>query len=348
MLVFAILQKVYQELNHLIMKKAFKIIGAVVAFVAVILFIGGDKLVQRLLVSMQPQAQWNTAEGEVLRDLSYGEGYRNTYDLYLPANAKPKALMLFIHGGSWRSGKKEDMAWAAERYVGEGYITASINYTRMHSDSMTYNSGYDYPCIQSMMTEIDASIKAIKSKCQELGFNVKQMAVGGYSAGAHLAMLYSSLYAQSSPIPIKFQISWVGPSDFSLFFPESAHAKAMDESSAVERDRILEQMNQFVYGVSDDKLDSQKPTADEINALKCVISPVDNVDAKTPPAVLVYGGEDRLVDAAHGKKMSEVLNANGVHNQLIIFPHSGHGLDSDPDYTVQVQQTILEFRDKYF
>ena len=330
------------------MKKAFKIIGAVVAFVAVIMFIGGDDLAQRLFSGVKPQAQWNTAEGEVLRDLSYGEGYRNTYDLYLPANEKPKALMLFIHGGSWRSGQKEDMAWAAERYAREGYITASINYTRMHSDSMTYNSGYDYPCIQSMMTEIDTSIKAIKTKCKELGCDIEQMAIGGYSAGGHLAMLYSSLHAQSSPIPIKFQISWVGPSDFSLFFPASAQAKAMDEATAAERDRIFARMNQFVYGMEVEDGDVKPLAADDINTLKCAISPVDHVDGATPPAVLVYGGVDRLVDASHGKKMAEVMVASGVHNQLVIFPNSGHGLESDPDCTERVQQTILEFCDKYF
>ena len=326
------------------MKKAFKVIGAVVIFVAVILFIGGNNLLQQLFQGMKHQVQWNTAEGEVLRDLSYGEGYRNTYDLYLPANEKPKALMLFIHGGSWRAGQKEDMAWAAERYADEGYITASINYTRMHSDSMTYNSGYEYPCILSMMDEIGTSIKAIKSKCRELGCDIKQMAIGGYSAGGHLAMLYSSLYAQSAPLPIKFQISWVGPSDFSLFFPESAQSKVMDEGTAAERDRIFAHMNQFVYGTSGRDGDVKH----DINTLKCVISPVDHVDGATPPAVLVYGGVDRLVDASHGEKMAEVMAASGVHNQLVIFPNSGHGLESDPDCTERVQQTIVEFCDKYF
>ena len=34
-------------------------------------------------------AKWNTTDGEPLKDLSYGESYRNTYDLYLPANKKP-------------------------------------------------------------------------------------------------------------------------------------------------------------------------------------------------------------------------------------------------------------------
>ncbi|MBO5893240.1 MAG: alpha/beta hydrolase [Alistipes sp.] len=330
------------------MKRILKIIGAVIAFFAVIIFIGGESLVQKLFTGAKLEAQWNTAEGDVLKDLSYGEGYRNTYDLYLPANNSPKALMLFIHGGSWISGQKEDMAWAAERYAKEGYVTASINYTRLRSDSMTYESGYVKPCMQSMMAEIGTSIKAIKAKCAELGCNIEQMSIGGYSAGAHLAMLYSTLYADKSPIPIKFQISWVGPSDFNLLFPTPEKADVQGAAPAEERGKFVAQMNEFIYGLSGKDLDVQNLTVEQIKAIKSVISPVEQVNRNTPPAVLVYGDKDRLVNAVHGKKMSEMLAANGVHNQLFIFPNSGHELGHDPEYAERVQHTILEFCKKYF
>lgn len=330
------------------MKRVLKIIGAVVALLAVIVFIGGEDLVQRLFTGKKAEAQWNTAEGEVLRDLSYGEGYRNTYDLYLPANPSPKALMLFIHGGSWISGEKMDMAWAAERYAKEGYVTASINYTRLRTDSMTYESGYAKPCMQSMMAEIGASIKAIGEKCCELGCEIEQMSIGGYSAGAHLAMLYSTLYADKSPIPIKFQISWVGPSDFNLLFPTVNNDDVVGSAPAAERERFTAQMNEFLYGLSGKAVDVEQLTTEDINAIKSAISPVDHVDSETPPAVLVYGDKDRLVNAVHGKKMAEVMSANSVHNQLIIFPNSGHELGHDPEYAERVQQTILEFCNQYF
>jgi len=50
-------------------------------------------------------------DGEVIRDLRYGDAPRNVYDLYLPedtAAAGASHLILFIHGGSWTSGDKED------------------------------------------------------------------------------------------------------------------------------------------------------------------------------------------------------------------------------------------------
>ena len=261
------------------------------------------------------QPKWNTAEGEVIKDLSYGEGPRNRYDLYLPANGKPKALMLFIHGGSWISGEKEDMAWAAKRYTDEGYITASINYTRLGGD--------------------------------ELGCNIKQMAIGGYSAGAHLTMLYSTLYATTSPIPIKFQISWVGPSDFNLLFPTPPNFNIVGSAPENESKIFYANMNNFVYGISGKNITTDT-TVEQINKLKCQVSPVDLVTPQTPPAVLAYGGQDRLVNAIHGEKMAQELDAAGVKQSLIIFPNSGHGLEADPECTSRVQEVILEYCAEYF
>ena len=93
------------------MKKFFIAIGSIIAILAVLILIGGSyfaKQFNQMLKNGGCVVEWNTTDGEILKDLSYGESYRNTYDLYLPANKKPKALMLFIHGGSWNSGNKED------------------------------------------------------------------------------------------------------------------------------------------------------------------------------------------------------------------------------------------------
>lgn len=333
------------------MKKFFTIIGSIVAIFAIIILIGGSYFTHQLkqmLINGGFVVEWNTTDGETLKDLSYGEGYRNRYDLYLPANKKPEALMLFIHGGSWINGEKEDMAWAAQRYAKEGYITASINYTRLRTDSITYSSPYDKPCMQSMLTEIDSSIKAIVEKCKEMGCNIRQMAIGGYSAGAHLAMLYSTLYATKSPLPIKFQISWVGPSDFNALFPTDPNMNSGGAAPAEERAKFLGDMELFLYSLSGKAVDAEIITTEEIIAIKSDISPADKVTADTPPAVLAYGGKDWLVNAIHGEKMSQALTSCGVASRLIIFPNSGHELGHDPECSDNVQATILEFCKEYF
>ena len=45
---------------------------------------------------------WDAADGQVIKDLSYGDSAANRYDLYIPAKAsktRPQALMLFIFRG---------------------------------------------------------------------------------------------------------------------------------------------------------------------------------------------------------------------------------------------------------
>lgn len=48
------------------------------------------------------QVDWDDSVGYVLPDLSYGNGEKNTYDLYIPAEmpqGQPCSLILLIHGG---------------------------------------------------------------------------------------------------------------------------------------------------------------------------------------------------------------------------------------------------------
>ena len=320
------------------MKKFSKTLLSIIAIAGVAL---------TLCTSCATQPKWNTAEGEVMKDLAYGEGSRNRYDLYLPACEKPKALMLFIHGGSWISGEKEDMAWAAERYAKEGYITASINYTRLGGDELGYETPYERACMPTLLDEINSSIIAIKAQCKELGYNIREMAIGGYSAGGHLTMLYSTLYATKSPIPIKFQISWVGPSDFNLLFPTPPNIDIVGSLPENDSRVFYANMNNFIYGISGER-PSPETTAEQIHDFKSKVSPCDLVTAQTPPAVLAYGGKDRLVNAEHGTLMANKLKELGIDQHLIIFPESGHELGKDPECSDSLQRVILDYCEKYF
>ena len=67
----------------------------------------------------------------VYRDLPYQPTAheRQRLDLYVPENSEsPLPLIIWIHGGGWRYGTKEDcpvLPWTRE-----GYVVASINYRR--------------------------------------------------------------------------------------------------------------------------------------------------------------------------------------------------------------------------
>lgn len=335
------------------MKKILTIIGAIVAAAILLLTIAGIILAKRI---KQYQAnsgtlvEWSIQDGESRTNLPYGQGSRNKYDLYIPANTNPKSLILFIHGGAWMGGEKEDIAYAARRFAKRGYITATMNYTRIQKDSIDYPSSSRHASFASMISEIQSAVAAIKKECSQMGYELNQMAVGGYSAGAHLAMLYATRYAQESPLPVKFQISWVGPTDIDLLFPtktEILNRIAADPDSP-ETLKEKSELKHFIFG-----LNGIMPTDDELNEehikeVKRSVSPVYLVGRDTPPAVLAYGENDNLVAATQGEMMAEALRRHNIDHQLFIFPNSGHELGGDAEYTTRVNDTIADFCKKYF
>ena len=110
---------------------------------------------------------------------------------------------MIIHGGGWVSGEKADAKPLCTQ--GLGLITATMSYT-------LFNGTYRNTNIFRIIDEISATIKGIKLKLKEKGFNEEklELVIGGGSAGAHLSMLYSYMI-KHPPLPIKFIQNSVGP-----------------------------------------------------------------------------------------------------------------------------------------
>ena len=76
----------------------------------------------------------------ILRDLAYiPDGHeRQKLDLYLPGQkeaASPLPLIVWVHGGAWLAGSKENCR--SVRFLRQGYAAASINYRlSRHADRM--------------------------------------------------------------------------------------------------------------------------------------------------------------------------------------------------------------------
>ena len=78
------------------------------------------------------QVKWDDTVGTIYNDLNYENDYGHKYDLYVPANldiGNAQQLILFIHGGSFNSGAKEDGEVWCKYYASNGYIAASLDYS---------------------------------------------------------------------------------------------------------------------------------------------------------------------------------------------------------------------------
>ena len=273
--------------------------------------------------------EWDDTDGTIYTDLSYGDAKSNTYDLYIPSGISKEdehGVILYVHGGSWNSGSKEDESPDCKRYAKEGYITASMNYTL--ADGSKENNIY------KMVDEIQACVAALKEELTNSGYKVTKMAIGGTSAGGHLSSLYAYSRAESSALPVVLVINKVGPSDM---HPETWEP-VMDPltvsfvvSLMVGQEVTLDQI--------------QKGEAEElINS----VSPAHFVTSNSCASVLAYGAKDQIVPQHHYEKLVAALEEVGVDHTFILYPNSDHMLAGDRDKTEELISTAKTYLKKYF
>ena len=268
---------------------------------------------------------WSEDDGQVLTGLKYGGGKKNRYDLYIPKNADPKTatpLLLFIHGGSWTEGSRSDMAYACKYYAQNGCITATMDYSLIsrQNESIT---------IKTMLDEISACISALKKQLRKTGYHISGLALGGTSAGGHLALLYAYSRAGESAIPIMFVFEKVGPvSVRKEFWGEDVSAMLIGVGARVQ--------------VDPKDLDAPE-TVEAANSL----SPLHFIGPDSPPTIFAYGGNDDLVKPVHRDELAKALEKYRVPNIRIDFPKSNHAMWDDPDSTEAFRKAILQYCERY-
>ncbi len=261
---------------------------------------------------------------DVYKDIAYGEAERNIMDIYVPESAydnEHNGVILYIHGGSWTSGKKEDMAEKCECFAKKGYVTATMNYT-LYADGL-----FGKVTALTMCDEIGMAINRIKAFSDEKELNITKLAVSGYSAGAHLSMLYGFSRADESAIELVFTANQVGPSDF--------HAEVWGSTSLASMLSGIE--------ITQDMKENGKEE-EVIN----LVSPTAYVTKNTVPSILAYGGTDMIVPSGNAERIKAAFENAGAVHSYILYPLSNHGLGLDPLCEMEYINTVEQYCTEYF
>ncbi|WP_425147390.1 alpha/beta hydrolase [Deinococcus sp.] len=119
----------------------------------------------------------STSNLSVTPNLPYGPDVRNLLDVYQPASASRAPVVLFIHGGSWDSGSKDDYKFVGESFAREGYLVAIMNYRLAPKNP--------YP---AYIQDAAQALKWLRGHAAEYGGNPDDLFVMGHSAGAFNAV----------------------------------------------------------------------------------------------------------------------------------------------------------------
>ena len=318
--------------------------------------------------------------GEINNGQDYEVNERNYYSLYIPYSSlkrknKFNGIILFIHGGAWIGGKKEDIEYLCARYSKFGYITCTMNHTLLLKKYKNFN-------IFRIIDEISSCISSIKDYLKNLGFNENklELALGGISSGAHLALLYGYSIKNCS-IPIKFLIDIVGPLSFEpQYWYKVAKKDEVLESiepeeieNALKEKRIIKvfeddsawvgMMNLFLgKKYTDDQLKEMvenkriKTDNEKFQEMFKIVKnafPVNFIDSNTVPTLCEYGGNDSLVGIGQYQYLKKLSEKYGNKLVLVYMKYGDHGLmnfDNENGLNAmrEMHFQILTFAKTYF
>lgn len=272
--------------------------------------------------------------GKVYKDIPYGDGEANKFDLYIPADAGKEncGLVVYLHAGGFTQGDKADDADMLAWLCSKGYLAAGINYT-LRTDE-------NGKSVYSQSLEIKKAVPKVVEEAERLGYHINKMAVSGGSAGGTLAMLYAYRDAKDSPVPVKMMFEAVGPSSF---YRSDWGSYGLD----LDTDESRKSAAALFSVMLGSEIDAELIDTENYDELIKPISAFMWIDKNSVPSVIAYGAQDRVCPFKTVAHLVNALKENGVDYQYFEMPHSGHGLQNDNKLYEQYMNAVETYLNKY-
>jgi arylformamidase len=118
-------------------------------------------------------------------DIAYGDGPNETLDVF-PAGVPNAPVLVYVHGGYWRSLDKSDFSFVAPSFVADGATVVLPNYALCPTVT-----------IEDIALQMVRAVAWVLRHVGDHGGDARRLALVGHSAGAHLAaMLLSCRWKQ--------------------------------------------------------------------------------------------------------------------------------------------------------
>ncbi len=266
----------------------------------------------------------------VIRNVVYGEagGQKLLLDVYGANPALTRPAIIFVHGGSWSSGSKHDLGFAAAALARQGYVGFSINYRLLRNGRNRFPAQLD---------DVQRAVRWVRAHAREYGVDPRRIGALGASAGGHLAALLGTTDTRDNSDAalaryssrVQCVVDLYGPTDFTpALDPANQRRMAAAKSPGA--------------GIVQQFLGPLPQAADNYR----LASPITHIDKKTVPFLIFHGGRDTLVPLDQSQRLHRALRAAGVESRLIVFPEAGHGY-TEPRLLAQTFAAVQEFFNRH-
>jgi acetyl esterase/lipase len=209
---------------------------------------------------------------------------------------------VWVHGGAWRSGSKDEVP---PGFVERGVTVASVDY-RLSTEAR-------FP---AMIHDIKAAVRFLRARAGAYGYRADRIAIGGSSAGAHLAALvgvtnrHPDLEGRigdhlDTSSDVQAILSYYGASNLTTILQQSTPSGLDVRKPALE----------LLLGA----------LPDGAKALAELASPVRHVDRSDPPLLLLHGDQDPQMPINQSHELHGAYLKLGLDAALDVVHGAAHG-----------------------
>lgn len=280
------------------------------------------------VVSLLVVLPWLAAEEPARKptqaNVPYGPHPRNVLDFWQAEGSGPRPLLVYIHGGGWTSGDKQQDIKQFAPFLEKGISYAAVNY-RLSGDAP----------LPAPVHDAARAIQFLRSKAKEWNIKTDRIALTGGSAGACTSMwllLHDDLADPQSADPVLRESTRV------------AAAAVSAGQTSIDPHVIKEWLGPNVLThrmiwtcVGEKTMEDALQNYEQHRANYVEFSPYNHLDAQDPPLFMTYGNNMKLPseNAGHGihhpvygVKLREKADAVG-HECHLLIP----GVASSQKYT---------------
>lgn len=234
-------------------------------------------------------------------NVSYDDRFDATkMDVFLPHDGRTqRPAVLFIHGGGWLLGTKDEFLVMARRLAGSGYVTATINY-RLVPDGVFPRAIQDAKC----------ALAFFRGHAAQYGLDPARVAAFGYSSGGHLAAMLG-VSAGKAEIEADCASGATGPAN-----------------AVIGGSGLYDLHDMTTLGLVSGFLGGSEA---EVPRAYDLASPIEYVRFGLPPFLLTHGGADWVVPESQSFRMRDALRTAGGEARFLELTDSGHVLAASPD-----------------
>ncbi|WP_457104983.1 alpha/beta hydrolase [Methylobacterium sp. P5_C11] len=188
----------------------------------------GDQIIGLTLAVLNALAP---LEVHVQTGVAYAEGTQHRADIYRSTAAGARPVVVFLYGGGWRTGSKDEVAYVGAALARRGFVVVIPEYRHVPAVGLA-----------DILADNAAAVAWTLAHAAEFGGDARRVVVAGHSSGAWAAAMLGLdptwlEHAGSSPVKLAGIVGLAGP------YASSALTQPLDRQVFAGSDPTLQPIN---------------------------------------------------------------------------------------------------------